>query len=381
MKIFKALRKKSVISKLNRINMTRCNHASVIMLFLAAALWLIDKTVLKSSMYLMDYWGYIAAESILSVLLIASTFFISRVKKKRMWYRIATDAYMAGMEINLFIMSGKALKDNNNATLYMMAVMFAVMVPVFYGIELYMALASQAVLMVIFMVSFFNKPLTVLTIITCQIVAVAVNYSKYDGVCNRILMEERLNSEIRVSEHDPMTGLLNRRGMDKRVKAIYPLCRRHKIPVGVIMLDIDEFKKYNDAFGHPQGDICIQRVSDVLRETAKRNTDVIARVGGEEFLIFVQEIRKEDLVLLASRIQQNVEDMEMKHAPGASHKNVTVSVGLAYINPRTGITFDDIYEEADEALYLAKKSGRNCVGMNKRIVYWNGNIPGQAIAK
>ena len=75
--------------------MTRCNHASVIMLFLAAALWLIDKTVLKSSMYLMDYWGYIAAESILSVLLIASTFFISRVKKRRMWYRIATDAYMA----------------------------------------------------------------------------------------------------------------------------------------------------------------------------------------------------------------------------------------------------------------------------------------------
>ena len=66
LKIFKALRKKSVISKLNRINMTRCNHASVIMLFLAAALWLIDKTVLKSSMYLMDYWGYIAADNILS---------------------------------------------------------------------------------------------------------------------------------------------------------------------------------------------------------------------------------------------------------------------------------------------------------------------------
>lgn len=381
MKIIRALRKKNVITKLNKINIVRCCHASFFMMVLAIVLVFADKLLIKDSDFLTEYWIYVLLGSILSIMLIASTYFISRLRQTRLFYRITSDIYIVGMEIILYLMANKALKSSNNTSLYILAVAFLAAVPVFYGVELYISIGLQLVLMIGFMVVYYKEPFAALTILICNLTVQIINYSKYEAVCNHIQLEERLYNEIKVSEHDPMTGLLNRRGMEKRIKAIYPLCRRYRIPVGVIMLDIDEFKKYNDCFGHPEGDTCIQMVSEILTETAKRTTDVIARVGGEEFLIFVQEIKKEDMVKLASRLQKNMEAMNLKHAPNASHKNVTISIGLAYANPREGVAFEELYEEADQALYLAKTSGRNCIGMNQGIVYWNDEPPQKAIAR
>lgn len=378
MRLEKTLKKQSIVLKLNKINTVRCCYASFLTILVTVVLLLMQMT---GSRFQADYKGYIIAGNLSAFIFIIASFAISRMKKNAMLYRIATDVYIIGMEIILLFMAYRAFEKSSNGTVYIGAVAFLAVVPVFYSVEMYAAFLAQLAVMLFFLLSFMKEPESVFTIVVCHIIAYAVTYSRYDTTCNRIVAEERLYSEMRISERDPMTGLLNRRGMDKKVRTIYPLCNRHKIPVGVIMLDIDEFKKYNDTFGHPQGDACIEKVSEVLLDTAKRTTDVIARVGGEEFLIFVQEMQKDDLIFLASRIQKNVEALNLSHASNALYKNITISIGLAYGNPRTGASFEKLYEEADQALYLAKKNGRNCIGMSKRIVYRNRNTQNRAIAK
>ena len=167
-----------------------------------------------------------------------------------------------------------------------------------------------------------------------------------------------------------MTGLYNRRGLESRTGAIWPFCERNKIRVGIIAIDIDFFKKYNDAFGHPKGDECLREVANVLKEAAQRSTDVVTRTGGEEFLIFVQDTDDKSIVALALKIRKILEERAIPQAYFEVSKNVTVSIGAASFIPSYGKTFELLYEEADKSLYAAKKSGRNC------IVY-NGNIYGK----
>ncbi len=173
---------------------------------------------------------------------------------------------------------------------------------------------------------------------------------------------QRLSTTLRNAEEDPLTGLFNRRGLDKRMNVILPYCIRNKSLVALIILDIDNFKRYNDSFGHPAGDVCIQTIADILRDTARRSTDIIARIGGEEFLVFVHGTSEMDPILLAEKIRATVESRRLKHSPTlGANAVVTVSLGVASAIPTGKNSFDDLYSEADKALYLAKKNGRNAV--------------------
>lgn len=371
MNIIKALKKRNTIVKLNKINIVRCCHTSTVILFLTLFLMFTDVVVLQDKIFIQKYGWYTLCGCVVSVILMLSIVILFQVHYSRLASRIITDLYIASMEIILLSMAYEALKENSNAIFYVCAVLFITAVPTFCGMELYVAAGSQLLVMLLFLALFKEEDITVLTILTCNVISVVLSYRKYVAVFQHLQISERLYSEMKASDQDPLTGLLNRRGMDKKIKALYPLCKRNKIPVGVIMLDIDEFKKYNDTFGHPEGDSCIKRVSEILKATARRNTDIIARVGGEEFLIFVQDVRREELISLATRLQRSVEEMRIKHAPTASNRCVTISIGLAHTDLEEGMTFEQLYETADQELYLAKRSGRNCVGMNHAIVYWN----------
>lgn len=187
---------------------------------------------------------------------------------------------------------------------------------------------------------------------------------EHELVLRKQKMTSRLKEKTSSSEHDALTGLLNRRGLERRATAIWPYCQRNKINVGMIALDIDYFKKYNDAFGHPQGDACLRIVADTLKESAARCTDVVTRTGGEEFLIFIQDVNEEDLPALALKIRKNIAKKAIPHAYCMVSKNVTVSIGIASGVPGRGVTFKSLYENADKALYQAKKNGRNCIVYN-----------------
>lgn len=177
----------------------------------------------------------------------------------------------------------------------------------------------------------------------------------------RVRVNMQLKRKKDYSEHDALTGLYNRRGLDARIKAIWPFCERNRLSVAMIAVDVDYFKKYNDTFGHPKGDECLKTVAGILKNSAQRSTDVVTRTGGEEFIVFVQDMDEESLISLAMKIRNNLDQKHIEHAYYGVSKYVTVSMGIAGFVPAYNNDFKKLYQEADNALYLAKKNGRNCI--------------------
>ncbi|SDT41849.1 diguanylate cyclase [Actinoplanes derwentensis] len=158
---------------------------------------------------------------------------------------------------------------------------------------------------------------------------------------------------------DPLTGLPNRRKLNAFLDETWQRSQRSGEPVGVAMIDIDNFKKYNDHFGHQGGDVCLRMVADALR-TSVRATDLVARYGGEEFCIVMPGANDENALVVAERACESVALMGQPH-PLADSGVVTISVGVVSGTPVTNGSPEQLTKLADEALYEAKNAGRNRV--------------------
>lgn len=170
---------------------------------------------------------------------------------------------------------------------------------------------------------------------------------------DRALLKEKAGEFQQLSVTDALTGLLNRRYMDERLLEEVKRSRRDGNPMSFVMLDVDQFKSYNDQFGHPAGDEALKVVARVLRDTL-RGADVAARYGGEEFAILLPQTNSDEAAVIAERLRANVEAMTFPHRP------VTVSVGVSTCSSDLCTTTGLIFA-ADKALYDAKHSGRNRV--------------------
>jgi diguanylate cyclase (GGDEF)-like protein len=170
-------------------------------------------------------------------------------------------------------------------------------------------------------------------------------------------MNEKLrkqNEDLeRLSTSDALTGLYNRRYLTQRLSEELVRSYRHKGSFSVLMADVDEFKKYNDAFGHPAGDEVLKKVANILLGST-RSIDCTARYGGEEFAVLLTDTGGEVANEVAERIRARVEAQEF------AGRKITLSVGIAEF-PQDGATADEVISSADEALYAAKRSGRNRV--------------------
>lgn len=171
-------------------------------------------------------------------------------------------------------------------------------------------------------------------------------------------MKSKVRKVSKSAEEDPLTGLMNRRGLDRVVEEVWAK-NDSEVKVGLIIVDIDYFKLYNDNFGHPQGDVCLKKVSEVIRYYALQEGAVPSRIGGEEFVVFMNDISEKEIVVLAEKIRAGVENIKLEQSPTAPGKYVTISLGAAVKNCDREITFADLYDEADKALYRAKNSGKN----------------------
>ncbi len=155
---------------------------------------------------------------------------------------------------------------------------------------------------------------------------------------------------------DPVSGLFNRRYFQERLEDEFNRAQRHKTPVALMMIDIDDFKGINDRFGHLAGDEVIRIVSDILRRSVRR-FDLCARFGGEEFAIVMPGSGPEHSAVVAERIRRRIEEFRSDAAELAGVR-VTVSIGLSVsyeLPPR------ELVERADRALYAAKRGGKNRV--------------------
>ncbi len=153
---------------------------------------------------------------------------------------------------------------------------------------------------------------------------------------------------------DPLTGVNNRAAMDMVLKREVHLAQRMGASLSVLLLDIDHFKKVNDNFGHPTGDLCLQAVAACIEKTI-RGSDLLFRCGGEEFLILVSQTEPPGDQLLAERIRENIEKLSL---PTPGHQ-ITASLGVAHAAKED--TVESLYARADQCLYQAKRDGRNRV--------------------
>lgn len=169
------------------------------------------------------------------------------------------------------------------------------------------------------------------------------------------------NTELeKIAAEDGLTGLSNRRAFDQFLDAAWRHSMRQGHPVALLLIDVDHFKSYNDTYGHPMGDSCLQRVAKVLQEHARRSLDLVARYGGEEFVVVLPDTGAPHAIQLAQRISKAVRALKIPSESGINGI-VTISVGVAALTPRRGIDADVLVEQADSALYRAKRSGRDSV--------------------
>jgi len=169
-----------------------------------------------------------------------------------------------------------------------------------------------------------------------------------------------LNQELlKLSSHDGLTSLHNRYFFDRKFETFFALSQRNNISIGVIMLDVDNFKLYNDTYGHLKGDDCLISISKTLKTFINRQTDILARYGGEEFIITILNINEENLKKLLDSIIKSIEKLKIPHSSSPVTDVVTISAGAYLGIPNHEQEQNDLIEIADKALYKAKGSGKN----------------------
>lgn len=158
--------------------------------------------------------------------------------------------------------------------------------------------------------------------------------------------------------HDALTGLYNRYAFSDHFQRLVRQAQREQRPIAVLMIDIDYFKQVNDQWGHEAGDELLRRVAQVIGERARRPLDMAARLGGEEFVLLLEGVCQDDGWALAELLRLHVADQRLPHPTNGL---VSVSIGVACSRPEQDISLKDLLEQADHALYAAKRAGRNRV--------------------
>ncbi len=158
---------------------------------------------------------------------------------------------------------------------------------------------------------------------------------------------------------DPLTGLVNRRYLEERLSEELERCKRHRFAMSFLMIDIDNFKEYNDRHGHPAGDLALEMTAQCLK-SALRSADVAARYGGEEFSVLLPQTNISEAHVIAERIRRRVERTQYPHGKTQPLGAVTVSLGISAFGSKLDSPAQ-IIAAADHALYVAKSYGKNRV--------------------
>jgi diguanylate cyclase (GGDEF)-like protein len=187
----------------------------------------------------------------------------------------------------------------------------------------------------------------------------AVAFRSEEIIARTQFLERNLLGEL--LERDPLTGLKNRRSFDDHLQRVWMQAQRDGRTVAVLMVDADDFKRYNDTYGHQAGDEALRRIGAVLHEFGRRPLDLAARYGGEEFALIMNDVTVEHAGKVAEQLRAAVEGLGIEHSTARAAATVTLSLGVAVARPVIGRTAKGLVKLADEALYEAKAAGRNRV--------------------
>ena len=181
-------------------------------------------------------------------------------------------------------------------------------------------------------------------------------------IADRLQAERRLaaaNDElVRINLTDALTGIANRRGFDQALLHEWSRASRSGTQMALLMIDVDSFKSFNDVYGHPEGDLCLQTIATVLEQAVRRPGDVTARYGGEEFSAILPDTDEHGAVVVATNIRETLARLAINHV-GAAAGCVTVSIGIAVLAPSNDVSPTVLLKLADARLYQAKEEGRD----------------------
>jgi diguanylate cyclase (GGDEF)-like protein len=165
----------------------------------------------------------------------------------------------------------------------------------------------------------------------------------------------------KLSTTDGLTSIPNRRQFDQTLDREWRRGVRNQSTLALILMDVDGFKAFNDHYGHVAGDDCLRMVAASVAQIARRPGDLAARFGGDEFACLLPETNSGGALMAATRVQENVNNMQIPHAFSTAADHVTISAGLAAMVPVLGQSPSELIKRADERLYAAKQRGRNQV--------------------
>lgn len=187
-----------------------------------------------------------------------------------------------------------------------------------------------------------------------RMIFLVMHQARLSEKINRIHAEELLH----LSQHDALTKVSNRRTFDEMLDSYFEQARHDEVPLSLLFIDVDFFKKYNDHYGHQKGDEVISAIAKSIKDSI-RHMDFVARYGGEEFVVLLPETDAHGAYAVASNIFKAVERLAIPHSQSLVASNVTISLGFTVYKGEADIFKSDFLQRADQALYRAKQLGRN----------------------
>ena len=304
--------------------------------------------------------GFLVAFAIFQAAMAAAGFFII-YRNESEWQKIYYRSGFGGSLVMLAVIAAIDRMISESMISYFVISAVAVLLPVFELKEQTVIMLMTSASAVISAVVCHFSGRSIFDIFLWCIITTTVAMFVHSRGEDYERMAIKLREQIATSEKDHLTGLANRRGLDKKASMLWLCCERSSVSVGIIEIDIDFFKKYNDKFGHPAGDECLRHVADAIKKSAQRCSDISARTGGEEFVVIAQNMNSEQMATLALKIRKAISELKIPHAYNGISNYVTVSMGVASMTPSFDNSFTELYQAADDALYRAKENGRNCI--------------------
>ena len=198
-------------------------------------------------------------------------------------------------------------------------------------------------------------------LVIAKTIAKLIN-SYYKNIKEQLMMKEkmklekeRLKKQINI---DDLTQLFNKKYFFEVYSSVYRKMKFLELPIGVLLIDIDNYKNYNDTYGHMAGDECLKNVAHILDQYT-RNDDLVARYGGEEFIILVENQETNQLLQMGEKLRKAVEDLNIDNFVSKEQTKLTISVGICSVIPKDDIEPLKVIHEADHALYQSKRNGKN----------------------
>lgn len=341
----------------DRLNMGRL---FIFNLFACAGVLLITALLYVLKIYVLpaDFqnWAFLIFAACLGVS--ALMVYVTSVSRNTRLFDKVCYGYIGVVSAVMYTFAFRALNSTVSVIFFWMLMMILGLLPIMNLKSYFVLLTIEAVPAVLLVIERGYSTESILTMVSISVTSVFLSTATYRSTIRNLDYQLTLDKAVSQAETDPMTQLLNRRGLERRLEDVWPMCIRQNLCVAVLMIDIDNFKKYNDTFGHAEGDECIRKVTGAIRKCIKRRTDYGARVGGEEFCVLLTSIDPRQAVKWSLELKSMIDGLRIPHAKTNFNPYVSVSMGLACSMVTGEISFEQLREEADKSLYDAKFNGR-----------------------